>query len=127
MKPVVFFGELCDNLPEPTKSILLPPGVKLLTLERWNTAENSSVLVRLENMIDTDIQTDLTELLSLLTFTTGGDKNQVTEMTLDGNQALEDMERLVWNTRESRQDSRQKSNGSVFTVGAGKILTLLVS
>merc|ERR1712203_852583 len=36
MKPVVFFGDSCSN---PPKSILLPTGLKLVTLERW--ANNS--------------------------------------------------------------------------------------
>merc|ERR1712080_194840 len=128
MKPLVFFGEKCENLPLPTKPLLLPPGVKLLTLERWNNAGNSSVLVRLENMLETDIETDLTELLSVITTT--GNKD-IIQMALDGSQRLEDMERLVWNTGGntggSRQEYRGGSKAPVFTVGARMIITLLVS
>merc|ERR1719470_690013 len=42
LKPVMFFGEPCATLPPPSKSVNLPRGIKLLTLEplldnEWGT------------------------------------------------------------------------------------------
>merc|ERR1712113_835490 len=125
MKPVVFFGDSCSNHPKSSKSILLPTGLKLVTLERWT---NNSILVRLENLFDNDLTVDLKEFFSWAAPGTG---RNIEVMSLDGSLDLETMqkERLVWKHNQVRDVDGNSAveEGEKYRIGARQILTLLVA
>merc|ERR1712192_142886 len=100
MKPVVFFGDSCTNPPKSDKSILLPTGVKLITLERWT---GNSTLVRLENLHDEPVTLDLETMRR---------------------------ERLIWRHNGARKEEVMDNiveEGKTYNIDAKQILTLLVS
>lgn len=126
---------------ESDKSIVLPAGVKLVTLERWTG--NSTLVrslhllhillflqqVRLENLHDGAVTLDLEEFLTWAA-PAGGRKVEV--MSLDGNLDLETMrkERLVWrnnNGAKEEEGDNTVEEGKSYKIDAKQILTLLVS
>jgi hypothetical protein len=82
--------------------------------------------VRLENLIDDDIDLDLSVFLAEMA--PGGG---VSVMTLDGSQTLAKMERdrLKWRHAQGARRERADYKGAngVFNIQAKQILTLLVS
>ena len=121
------------------KSIVLPAGVKLVTLERWTG--NSTLVrslhllhifsflgqVRLENLHDEAVTLDLEEFLS---WAAPAEGRKVEVMSLDGSLDLDTMkkERLAWRHKEVLEDADDiVEEGKSFNIGARQILTLLVS
>ena len=123
------------------KSIVLPAGVKLVTLERWTG--NSTLVrslhllhifsflgqVRLENLHDEAVTLDLEEFLS---WAAPAEGRKVEVMSLDGNLDLETMrkERLVWrhnNGAKEEEGDNTVEEGKSYKIDAKQILTLLVS
>ena len=123
------------------KSIELPAGVKLVTLERWtgnSTLVSSYELlhillifgdqVRLENLHDEAVTLDLKGFLS---WAVPAEGRKVEVMSLDGGLDLETMrrERLVWrhNGAKEEEGGNTVEEGRTYNIDAKQILTLLVS
>ena len=123
------------------KSIELPAGVKLVTLERWtgnSTLVSSYELlhillifgdqVRLENLHDEVVTLDLEEFLS---WAVPAEGRKVEVMSLDGGLDLETMrrERLVWRQNGAKEEEGENTveEGRTYNIDAKQILTLLVS
>ena len=123
------------------KSIELPAGVKLVTLERWtgnSTLVSSYELlhillifgdqVRLENLHDEAVTLDLEEFLS---WAVPAEGRKVEVMSLDGGLDLETMrrERLVWRQNGAKEEEGENTveEGRTYNIDAKQILTLLVS